>query len=338
VGGTGPADGSEDGAAVVSQLRKLLRGSAGEILTRGRGYELRLAVDRVDAARFQQLVDAAVATDGVPNGEARAALALWRGSPLADVAHEPFANAEIRRLEELRMRAVEVAIDTDLVAGRHRDVLGELRSLIAEEPLRERLRAQQMLALYRSGRQSEALAAYRDARSALVEAIGVEPGPELRRLHEAILRQDPRLEPAAWVDAIGLPPALVAATPLVGRAAELAWLRGHWRRALAGAGRLVLVAGERGIGKTRLVAELAAEVVREHGAVSYGSGQTAHEALGAARSVEGPALLILDDVTDWGAGWSSRAAPVPVWRDGRRSWWRRRSAWRPQGPFGLRGR
>ena len=114
-----------------------------------------------------------------------------------------------------------------------------------------------MLALYRSGRQSEALAAYRDARTALVEAIGVEPGPELRHLHEAILRQDPRLEPTGAVDASGLPPELDAATPLVGREADLEWLRGHWRRALAGAGRLVLVAGERGIGKTRLVAELA---------------------------------------------------------------------------------
>ena len=132
----------------------------------------------------------------MPNGEARAALALWRGSPLADVADEPFASAEIRRLEELRLQAAEVAIDADLAARRHREVLGELRSLIADEPLRERLRAQLMLALYRSGRQSEALAAYRDARAALVEAIGVEPGPELRHLHEAILRQDPRLEPA----------------------------------------------------------------------------------------------------------------------------------------------
>ena len=210
--------------------------------------------------------------DGAPNGEARAALALWRGSPLADVADEPFASAEIRRLEELRLQAAEVAIDADLAARRHREVLGELRSLIADEPLRERPRAQQMLALYRSGRQAEALEAYRDARSALVEAIGVEPGPELRHLHEAILRQDPRLEPTAAVDATRLPPELDTATPLLGREADLEWLRGHWRRALAGAGRLVLVAGERGIGKTRLVAELAEEVLQDRGAVLYGSG------------------------------------------------------------------
>jgi WD40 repeat protein/DNA-binding SARP family transcriptional activator len=304
----------------VSRLRKVLRGSAGEIVTRGRGYELRLAVDRVDAARFERLVDAAVAADGAPNGEARSALALWRAGPLADVAHEPFASAEIRRLEELRLQAAELAIDSDLVARRHGEVLGELRALVADEPLRERPRAQLMLALYRSGRQSEALAVYREARSALVEAIGVEPGPELRRLHEAILRQDPRLEPAGPVDAGGLPPELDAATPLVGRGTELEWLRGHWRRALAGDGRLVLVAGKRGIGKTRLVAELAVEVLQEHGAVLYGSAHTSHEALAAARSAEGPTLLILDAVSDAGgeldlavaalAGLEGRAALV----------------------------
>ena len=121
--------------------------------SRGHGYELRLVVDRVDAARFERLIAAAEHGDGAPNGEARAALSLWRGSPLADVAHEPFAGAEIRRLQDLRLQAAELAIESDLVARRHGEVLGELRSLIADEPLRERLRAQQMLALYRSGRQ-----------------------------------------------------------------------------------------------------------------------------------------------------------------------------------------
>ena len=273
-------------------------GATGEILTRGRGYELRLVVDRVDAARFERLIAAAEHADGAPNGEARAALALWRGSPLADVADEPFASAEIRRLEDLRLQAAELAIESDLVARRHGEVLGELRSLIADEPLRERLRAQQMLALYRSGRQADALAAYRDARTALVEAIGVEPGPELRQLHEAILRQDPRLEPAEAVDAIGLPPELDRATPLVGREVELEWLRGHWQHALAGAGRLVLVTGERGIGKTRLVAELAVEVRQNRGVVMYGSPEASGEALASARTGREPTLLVLDDVGD----------------------------------------
>src|SRR4051812_18993369 len=283
----------------VSQLRKLLRGSAAEILTRGRGYELRLAVDRVDAARFERLLAAAVHADGAPNGEARAALALWRGSPLADVADEPFASVEIRRLEALRLRACEVAIDADLGARRHREGLGELRSLIADEPLCERPRAQLMLALYRSGRQAAALEAYRDARSALVEAIGVEPGPELRRLHEAILRQDPRLDPPNVVAAPRLPPELDTPTPLLGRQADLEWLRGHWRRALAGDGRLVLVAGEDGVGKTRLLAELAGVVLQDGGVVRYsaacGAAEAAREAA-AARGAREPTLLLLDDV------------------------------------------
>jgi DNA-binding SARP family transcriptional activator len=214
----------------VSQLRKLLSGDEGEILTRGRGYELRLAAERVDAVRFERLVNEAERGNGAPDGEAREALALWRGSPLADVADEPFASAEIRRLEELRLQAVELAIDADLAACRHREVLSELRSMIADEPLRERLRAQHMIALYRSGRQAEALEAYRNARMALVETIGVEPGPELRRLHEAVLRQDPQLEPPEAVEARELPPELDAATPLVGRDVDLEWLRSHWRR------------------------------------------------------------------------------------------------------------
>ena len=280
----------------VSQLRKLLRGSAGEIVTRGRGYELRLAVECVDAARFERLVAEAARDDGTPNGEARAALELWRGSPIADVAYEPFASAEIRRLEELRLQAAELAIDADLAARRHQEVLGELRSMIAEDPLRERLRAQHMLALYRSGRQGDALVAYRDARTALVEAIGVEPGPELRSLHEAILRQDPRLDLPEAGEGSRLPPELDASTPLVGRADELEWLRAHWRDARAGAGRLVLVAGERGIGKTRLVAELAGEVLREGGDVLHGSMQAPEEALAAAGTGPGPTLLVLDDI------------------------------------------
>ena len=129
-------------------------------------------------------------------GRPREALALWRGPALDDVAGEPFAAAEIRRLEELRLAAVEQAIDIDLAEGRHREVVGELERLVVEEPLRETLHRQRMLALYRSGRQADALEAYRHARTVLVERMGVEPGPELRRLHEAILRQDQSLGPS----------------------------------------------------------------------------------------------------------------------------------------------
>jgi WD40 repeat protein/DNA-binding SARP family transcriptional activator len=276
----------------VSQLRKALAasGDGAEIVTRGRGYELRLGSGEVDARHFERLV-----AEGAP----RDALALWRGPPLDDVATEPFAALEIRRLEELRLAAFELAIEGDLAAGRHLEVVSELDALVAAEPLRERLHALRMLALYRCGRQADALDAYRQARAALIDAIGIEPGPELRRLHEAILRQDPELDPPA-ADEGELPPELDAGTPLAGRDPELDALREQWRRARSGAGRLVLVAGARGMGKTRLAAELAGEVRRDHGAVLYASGagvpETALAALVGARAARRPTLLVLDDV------------------------------------------
>jgi YVTN family beta-propeller protein len=181
----------------VSQLRKLLNGDGGEILTRGRGYELRLPADAVDALRFERLVTDAARAGAPPTMLVREALVLWRGSPLDDIADEPFAAAEIRRLEEVWLRARELAVDAALAAGEHLAVLGELEALVAEHPLRERLHAQRMLALYRCGRQAEALEAYRDARRRLLDEVGVEPGTELRELHEAVLRQDPALDPPA---------------------------------------------------------------------------------------------------------------------------------------------
>ena len=183
-----PASAAKMVQLYVSQLRRAL-GANGAIATHGRGYELRVEPDDVDAARFERLI---------AEGAGREALALWRGDPMPDVADEPFAAQEIRRLEELHLHAAELAIDRDLANGHSHEVLGELEGLIAEHPLRERLRAQQMLALYRSGRQADALGAYRNARETLVDEIGVEPGPELRHLHEQILQQDPELDlPAA---------------------------------------------------------------------------------------------------------------------------------------------
>jgi YVTN family beta-propeller protein len=172
----------------VSQLRRVLDGDGATIVTHGRDYELRIPRDAVDVARFERLIE---------ESRPREALALWRGEALADVAHEPFAAAEIRRLDELRLHAHELAIDADLRAGRHADVIGELEALVADHPLREQLHAQRMLALYRSGRQSEALDAYQQARNGLVEQIGVEPGAELQRLQDAILAHDPALDPPA---------------------------------------------------------------------------------------------------------------------------------------------
>src|SRR6185437_6063534 len=160
----------------VSQVRKALdaSGDAGRLVTRGRGYELR--IERLLTAQAP-----------------REALALWRGAPLEELSGEPFAAAEIRRLEELRLAAMEQAIEQDLAAGRHREVIGELDALVAQEPLNERFHGQRMLALYRSGRQSDALAAYRNARETLIEEVGLEPGPELQQLNDAMLQHDPAL-------------------------------------------------------------------------------------------------------------------------------------------------
>ena len=180
----------------VSQLRRLLADAGGpEILTRGRGYELRIATEAVDALRFEQLVEEAAREGNGGRGDlARQALGLWEGPPLVDLLDEPFASSEARRLEELRLRAIELTIEGDLEAGRHDEVIGGLRSLVDEHPLRERLRALLMLALYRAGRQAEALDVFQDVRWTMVETLGLEPGPELRRLQEAILQQDPALE------------------------------------------------------------------------------------------------------------------------------------------------
>ncbi len=276
----------------VSQIRKALAASGDDarIITRGRGYELRLGDGDVDAVRFAELV-----ADDMP----REALALWRGAPLADVAEEPFAAGEIRRLEELHLTAAERAIDGDLAAGRHREVLGELEVLVARDPLREGLQAQRMLALYRSGRQAQALQAYRQARSALVEQIGVEPGAALRELHDAILRQDPQLDPRA-LESEPLPAELYAGTPLAGRQAELDLLREAWRDAHAGGGRFVLVVGARGMGKTRLAAELAGEVHRDRAIVLHASGAgdpaAGRAAISRAARARRPTLLVVDDV------------------------------------------
>jgi ABC-type transport system substrate-binding protein/DNA-binding SARP family transcriptional activator len=210
----------------VSHLRRSLEGNGAQITTRGRGYELTLVGGEVDAVRFERLLE---------QGHAREALALWRGDPLSDVADEPFAVAEIRRLEDLRVRAAERAIDDDIAAGHHCDVIAELDALIDEHPLREHLHAQRMLALYRAGRQAEALDAYRRARALLVDEIGVEPGPELQQLHAAVLAQDPALDRGGA--AAPPSPARIRSTP---------------RRALLVAGALVLVAGPLAFGISRL--------------------------------------------------------------------------------------
>ncbi len=180
----------------VSQLRKAL--GAERLVTRVPGYVLELEPERVDLHRFARLVDdgrtALQGGDAVAaEGALREALALWRGPALVDFLYEPFAQTDIARLEELRLVAVEERVDADLALGRHVELVSELEALATAQPLRERPRAQLMLALYRSGRQADALAAYRAARDTLLDELGLEPGPDLKQLEAAILRQDESL-------------------------------------------------------------------------------------------------------------------------------------------------
>lgn len=202
-GETVPATAQTALQGLVSDLRKRLeptrgRGAAPSVLrTAPPGYILAIESTCVDANRFRRLVAKARAGDAAERAaKLRQALDLWRGPALADFRYEPFAQREIAALEEVRLAAIEDRIDADLALGLASELVAEVESLVAEHPTRERLRGQLMLALYRSGRQAEALGAYRDARRALVEEFGIEPGPRLRQLEQSILRQDPALEAA----------------------------------------------------------------------------------------------------------------------------------------------
>ena len=178
----------------VSQLRKVLGSDVLE--TRMPGYRLHVAPGELDLDRFRQLCDAARGLEPAARAATlHEALALWRGPALADFQFEAFAQGEIARLEELRLAAVEDRIEAELEAGLDSELVGELESLVDAHPLRERLRAHLMLALYRSGRQAEALQVYQDARRALVEELGIDPTPALQELHGAILRQEVGLQP-----------------------------------------------------------------------------------------------------------------------------------------------
>ena len=173
----------------VSQLRKLL--GPGLLHTRPTGYVLELDSAQLDLGRFERLVRQARAAEGRDRAQLlREALALWRGAPLADMELETFAQADIHRLDDLRLGVLEERIATDLEVEVDSDLVLELESLVRQQPLRERLRSQLMLALYRTGRQAEALAAYHDARRTLVDELGIEPGPELQALYGSILRQE----------------------------------------------------------------------------------------------------------------------------------------------------
>ena len=247
---------------LASKLRRSL-GSADLVAMRGGGYALELRPEAVDVHRYEQLVGAgqAAAAEGDPS-RAVALLAeadsLWRGDPLADFTYEEFAAAAITRLSELRLAAIEERLDLELELGRHQGAIVQLEELVAAHPLRERLRGLLMLALYRAGRQADALRVFQEGRRILGEELGLEPSHELRQLESDILAQDRALDsPAA--PAFGaitraepistIPEAL---TPLVGRGAELRDLT----QLLAG-DRFVTLVGPGGVGKTRLALEAA---------------------------------------------------------------------------------
>src|SRR5439155_24431934 len=182
----------------------------------------------------------------------REALALWRGPPLADFGFATFAQGGIVRLEEMKVGALEQRIQADLALGRHEALIGELQSLVRAHPLRERLRAHLMIALYRADRQAEALEAYQRARRELTEELGIEPSKSLRDLHQAILNQDLALDIEAQADPAGEPGRGV----FVGRDSELAQLLAGLEDVFSARGRLFLLVGEPGIGKSRLADEL----------------------------------------------------------------------------------
>src|SRR5262245_37331452 len=195
----------------VSQLRKsLARDGTTPIGTHAPGYVLQIEPELLDAARFERLISDARARAAQSDEEAadtlyREALSLWRGVALDGIELGPASRSEIGRLEELRISADMERLDCELALGRHDQVIGELEALIADHPLRERLRGQYMLALYRSGRQADALRAYQDTRRTLVNEVGLEPSEALQRLERAILNHDQALELPAGVPRAGAP-------------------------------------------------------------------------------------------------------------------------------------
>ncbi len=274
--------------AYISKLRKALVDD-GVVQTRKPGYQLLLAPEAVDACRFEVLVrQARLAVRAGEHTRASTlwgqALALWRGPALQGFADAGFARAEAIRLDELRLEALEARIESDLRLGRHVEVVSELKRLVARHGLREQLCAQLMLALYRCGRQAEALQVHRDARGRLLRELGVQPGPHLQKLHTAVLLHDPALRwpvtdegqrpvslasvQASRIKARPLPPRCVG-PPLVGRAQPLAQLRAAWSGP-APRPRIVIVTGEPGMGKTRLAEAFSLGVQEEGATVLWG--------------------------------------------------------------------
>jgi DNA-binding SARP family transcriptional activator len=307
-GDSPPASEANSLQGYVSHLRRTFAPVTDDLIrTQPPGYTLAVDQSSIDAWRFERLVG-----DGrqaLAAGEAHRAaaileeaLALWRGPVLADFTFDPFAASHATRWEELRLVALEERADAELSLGHHQGLVGELQALVDAHPLRERMWGQLMVALYRCGRQAEALRSYQTARTVLQEELGIDPGPGLRAVEADILAQAPSLEwrppaaaaspvpsPEATVEGplaglkaerVPLPPILQSApeTRLAGRLRELDQLRALWKDAAAGRSGVALVAGEPGIGKTRLVSELAHMARSEGAIVLYGRSDEELEA------------------------------------------------------------
>ncbi len=282
--------------AYLSRLRKALSSAGAELVLESRpgGWALHVDPEALDVARVQQLVLAArTATDAGDRMGAALTLAeaqrCWRGRALAEFVDSPWALAGSVRLEELRLHVVEERIEAELACGRHDALAGELEALCAMHPLRERLWGQRMVALYRAGRQADALRVHQGLRDTLRDELGIDPSPKLVQLEQRILQQDPSLEaPAPPVGADGAPtdPAPAPRAPLarslpaafeslreagfVGRTDELDALGQAWERARAGSLEVVLLAGEPGIGKTTLAVQQAAAAWTDGAIVLFG--------------------------------------------------------------------
>jgi DNA-binding SARP family transcriptional activator len=311
--------------AYVSNLRRILepdrppRTPATVLVSRAPGYVLDVDAADLDAGRFEQQAEAAEAALAAcafdrALAEAEAGLAEWRGDVLSDFPYEPFAGPVRTRLDELRLHLEEVRADAVLALGRPSEAVDRLVRLTEEHPLRERLWELLMVALYRSGRQADALRAFARAREVLAEEVGLEPGPGLRRLEQQVLEQDPALDaaPGAGHSRADIGPGIVAVPaadaersidptaapgpPVVGREAELSALRAAWRTAVSGAPSFTTIAGEPGIGKTTLVRALAAEAEADGGMVVWGRN---HEQAGSAPLW--PWVQIIRSLLDGGA-------------------------------------
>ncbi len=271
---------------MVSRVRKRLRdaGVVPDLIeTRALGYALRVDPSVTDVARFEELVSAGrrQLAERDPHQAIKsleAAERLWRGTAYGEVADEPFVRAEARRLMEMRLTALEIRFDAELTVGRHREIIGELGNLTDANPMREQLWSQRMLALYRAGRQAEALRVFQELRQTLVAELGIEPGHDAQWLEQAILEQNPDLD---WIspepdqvrgESATTPDTLLGSETnkgltttasessdehILGREAELDSMKSWWRAVEQGESRLLMLEGDAGIGKTCLAEELA---------------------------------------------------------------------------------